>query len=194
MFTDKEHRGPLEFVDELGNLSIGEAADNVASRQRVEENDKGLLLTIAEKEETRVGHSQQASFGIDDLLGLGIPAVPDVPSPPQLKLNTKAALDPSAFQQKWCQLPVALSQELSLSPQAVAALTVPQALLRHMQSHSIHCIASGGQSLNFKFFFFAQKFEESSNYLIECIINTSSAKAQVEFKADDQSTSQAFSN
>ncbi|KAK8660000.1 hypothetical protein V6N13_050936 [Hibiscus sabdariffa] len=193
MFTDKEHRGPLEFADELGNLSIGEAADNVVSSQRVEENDKDLLLTTAEKEETRAGHSQQASFGIDDLLGLGMPAVPNVPSPPQLKLNTKAALDPSTFQQKWRQLPIALSQELSLSPQAVAALTAPQALLRHMQSHSIHCIASGGQSPNFKFFFFAQKYEESSNYLVECIINTSSGKAQVKVKADDQSTSQAFS-
>ncbi|XP_039018107.1 beta-adaptin-like protein A isoform X2 [Hibiscus syriacus] len=196
MFIDKEHRGPPEFADELGNLSIGEAEDNVVPSQRVEENDKDLLLTTAEKEETRgsTGHSQQASFGIDDLLGLGMPAVPDAPpSPPQLKLNAKAALDPSTFQQKWRQLPVALSQELSLSPQAIAALTAPQALLRHMQSHSIHCIASGGQSPNFKFFFFAQKYKESSNYLVECIINTSSAKAQVKIKADDQSTSQAFS-
>ncbi|MBA0819971.1 hypothetical protein Gohar_028410 [Gossypium harknessii] len=229
MFTDKEHRGPLEFADELGNLSIGEAANNVVPTQMVEENDKDLLLTTSEKEETKVsrnngsaysvpydgsstsvfasqtqielavsnptlaGHSPQASFAIDDLLGLGIPAAPAVPSPPQLKLNTKAALDPSTFQQKWRQLPVALSQEISVSPQGVAALTAPQALLRHMQSHSIHCIASGGQSPNFKFFFFAQKFEESSNYLVECVINTSSAKTQVKIKADDQNTSQDFS-
>ncbi|MBA0827473.1 hypothetical protein Goarm_012254 [Gossypium armourianum] len=229
MFTDKEHRGPLEFADELGNLSIGEAANNVVPTQMVEENDKDLLLTTSEKEETKVshnngsaysvpydgsstsvfasqtqiesavsnptlaGHSPQASFAIDDLLGLGIPAAPAVLSPPQLKLNTKAALDPSTFQQKWRQLPVALSQEISVSPQGVAALTAPQALLRHMQSHSIHCIASGGQSPNFKFFFFAQKFEESSNYLVECVINTSSAKAQVKIKADDQNTSQDFS-
>ncbi|KAA3468217.1 beta-adaptin-like protein A isoform X1 [Gossypium australe] len=229
MFTDKEHRGPLEFADELGNLSIGEAANNVVPTQMVEENDKDLLLTTSEKEETKgsrnngsayivpydgsstsvfasqtqiesavsnptlAGHSPQASFAIDDLLGLGIPAAPAVPSPPQLKLNTKAALDPSTFQQKWRQLPVALSQEISVSPQGVAALTAPQALLRHMQSHSIHCIASGGQSPNFKFFFFAQKFEESSNYLVECVINTSSAKAQVKIKADDQNTSQDFS-
>ncbi|TYI71553.1 hypothetical protein E1A91_D08G303700v1 [Gossypium mustelinum] len=229
MFTDKEHRGPLEFADELGNLSIGEAANNVVPTQMVEENDKDLLLTTSEKEETKgsrnngsaysvpydgsstsvfasqtqiesavsnptlAGHSPQASFAIDDLLGLGIPAAPAVLSPPQLKLNTKAALDPSTFQQKWRQLPVALSQEISVSPQGAAALTAPQALLRHMQSHSIHCIASGGQSPNFKFFFFAQKFEESSNYLVECVINTSSAKAQVKIKADDQNTSQDFS-
>ncbi|PPR85919.1 hypothetical protein GOBAR_AA34779 [Gossypium barbadense] len=229
MFTDKEHRVPLEFADELGNLSIGEAANNVVPTQMVEENDKDLLLTTSEKEETKgsrnngsaytvpydgsstsvfasqaqiesavsnptlAGHSPQASFAIDDLLGLGIPATPAVPSPPQLKLNTKAALDPSTFQQKWRQLPVALSQEISVNPQGVAALTAPQALLRHMQSHSIHCIASGGQSPNFKFFFFAQKFEESSNYLVECVINTSSAKAQVKIKADDQNTSQDFS-
>lgn len=89
---------------------------------------------------------------------------------------------------------LALLQEFSLSPQGVAALTTPQALLWHMQGHSIHCIASGGHSPNFKFFFFAQKAEESSNFLVECIINTSSAKAQVKIKADDQSTSQAFSD
>ncbi|KAK6249096.1 hypothetical protein QUC31_020661 [Theobroma cacao] len=229
MFTDKEHRGPFEFSDELGNLSIGgEAADNVVSAQRVEANDKDLLLTTSEKEETRgssnngtdytapydssstsvfalqtrmeleisnptsAGHAPQASLGIDDLLGLGLPAAP-APSSPQLKLSSKAVLDPSAFQQKWRQLPVALSQECSVSPQGVAAFTSPQALLRHMQSHSIHCIASGGQSPNFKFFFFAQKAEETSNYLVECVINTSSAKAQIKIKADDQSTSSAFS-
>lgn len=70
----------------------------------------------------------------------------------------------------------------------------PQALIRHMQSHSIHCIASKDQSSNFKFFFFGQKMESStSNYLVECIINTSSTKAQIKIKADDQSTSQVFS-
>lgn len=86
-----------------------------------------------------------------------------------------------------------LVQEYSVSPQGVAALTAPQALLRHMQGHSIHCIASGGQSPNFKFFFFAQKAEESSTFLVECVINTSSAKAQMKIKADDQSVSEAFS-
>lgn len=81
-----------------------------------------------------------------------------------------------------------------MSPQGVAALTTPQALLRHMQADSIYCIASGGQSPNFKFFFFAQKAEESSNFLVECIINTSTAKAQIKIKADDQSSSEAFSD
>ena len=84
-------------------------------------------------------------------------------------------------------------QEYSVSPQGVAALTTSEALLRHMQGHSIHCIASGGQSPNFKFFFFAQKAEELSTFLVECIINTSSAKAQIKIKADDQSASQEFS-
>ncbi|GKV03387.1 hypothetical protein SLEP1_g15695 [Rubroshorea leprosula] len=233
MFTDKEHRGPFEFSEELGNLSIaGESADNVVSAQRVEANDKDLLLSTSEKEEAKIstgndsaysapmydassvlvtasqtlmepaisnptlpGQATQAILAIDDLLGLGIPAAPaPPPPPPQLKLHTRAVLDPATFQQKWRQLPVALSQEYSLSPQGIAALTAPQALLRHMQGHSIQCIASGGQSPNFKFFFFAQKAEEPSNYLVECIINSSSAKAQMKIKADDQSTSQAFSD
>lgn len=81
-----------------------------------------------------------------------------------------------------------------MTPQGVAALTTPQALLRHMQANSIHCIASGGQSPNFKFFFFAQKAEDTSTFLAECVINTSSCKAQIKIKADDQSTSSAFSD
>ncbi|KAI9192321.1 hypothetical protein LWI28_021181 [Acer negundo] len=233
MFTDKEHRGPFEFSDELGNLSIGaEAAENVAPSLMVEANDKDLLLSTSEEEEIKgpayngsaysaplydasspsvsslstqselaisnpilSGNASQSSFAIDDLLGL-VPASAPAPAPlpPQLKLNSKAALDPGTFQQKWRQLSLALSQDFTISPQGVAALTTPQTLLRHMQGHSIHCIASGGQSPNFKFFFFAQKAEEPSNYLVECIINTSSAKAQIKIKADDQTTSQAFSD
>uniref|UniRef100_A0A6N2L1L9 Beta-adaptin-like protein n=1 Tax=Salix viminalis TaxID=40686 RepID=A0A6N2L1L9_SALVM len=230
MFTDKEHRGPFEFSDELGSLAIGTESDVPA--HVVEANDKDLLLGTPDKEESRgagtngsaytaplydtsllstatqvqpelpisnpaaAGLSPQSSLAIDDLLGLGLPAAPAptlAPSPPPLKLNAGAALDPGTFQQKWRQLPICLSEELSVSPQGAAALTTPQALPRHLQGHSIHCIASGGQAPNLKFFFFAQKAEESSIFLIECKINTSSAKTQITIKADDQSMSQAFS-
>ncbi|CAK9325617.1 unnamed protein product [Citrullus colocynthis] len=239
MFTDKEHRGPFEFSDELGNLSIGaESADTVVPAQQVEANDKDLLLSTSVEEETRVvsnngsaysapsyegsigslvpqaplqfgvsnpsvpGPAPQSSSPFDDLFGLGLPTVsapaptpaPAAPSPPPLQLNSKAVLDPGTFQQKWRQLPISISQEFAVSPQGVAALTSPQVLLRHMQKHSIHSIASGGQAPNFKIFFFAQKQEEPSNFLVECIINTASAKAQVKFKADDQSATQAFSS
>ncbi|WCJ29814.1 AP-1 complex subunit beta-1 [Euphorbia peplus] len=209
MFTDKEHRGAFEFSDELGNLSIGaEAANDVVPVTRVEENDKDLLLSTSDKEESKgatnngsaaynaplldapslsvptshaqpeslisslvaPGHSPLGSFAIDDLLGLGLPAAPSpAPVRPPLQLNARAVLDPATFQQKWRQLPVSISQESSLSPQGAAALTTPQALLRHMQGHSVQCIAS------------------------ECKINTSSAKAQMTIKADDQTTSQEFS-
>ncbi|XP_043723836.1 beta-adaptin-like protein A [Telopea speciosissima] len=233
MFTDKEHRGPFEFSEEIGSLSVGvESADKVSPAQRVEASDNDLLLSTSEKEESRgpsgngfaysapvydgssvsVTASQtqlepsfqnqalpvytpQAGLAIDDLLGLGPPAAPaPAPSPPPLKLNARTVLDPSTFQRKWAQLSVSLSQECSISPQGTAALTTPQVLLRHMQSHSIHCIASGGQAPNFKFFFYAQKAEElAAFYLVECLINTSSSKALIKVKAEDQSTSQAFS-
>ncbi|KAK2986463.1 hypothetical protein RJ640_029696, partial [Escallonia rubra] len=229
MFTDKEHRGPFAFSEELGNLSIGaESAENIVSAQRVEANDQDLLLSTSEKEESRGpsnngsaysapsydssaplvdSHAQselvsldqtlpqapQASSAFDDLLGLGFAVTPTpAASPPPLRLNAKAVLDPNTFQQKWRQLPVSVSQEGSITPQGVAALTTPQALLRHMQGHFIHCIASGGQAPNFKFFFFAQKAEESSTFLVECIINSSSCKVQIKIKADDQGTSHAF--
>lgn len=234
MFTDKEHRGPFAFSEELGNLSIGaESVEDIVSAQRVEANDKDLLLSTSEKEESRgpsnngsaysapsydnsmpylaasqtqselvsldqtlPAHASQTSLAIDDLLGLGLSVAPTpahAPSPPPLKLSPKTVLDPNTFQQKWRQLPVSISQEVSISPQGVAAMTTPQALLRHMQGHSIQCIASGGQAPNFKFFFFAQKAEEPSVFLVECVINSSSCKAQIKIKADDQSASQFFS-
>ncbi|CAH2073042.1 unnamed protein product [Thlaspi arvense] len=228
MFTDKEHRGPFEFSDELGNVCITpEASSDIVPAQQFEANDKDLLLSTDEKDDNKGLSSNngsaytapsfensnissqlqelaisgpatsattpQSSFDFDDLLGLGLPTAPaPTSSPPLLKLNPRAALDPGAFQQKWRQLPISLTQEYSVNPQGIAALTVPQSLIKHMQSHSIHCIASGGQSPNFKFFFFAQKESEASNYLTECIINSSSAKAQIKVKADEQSTSQAF--
>ncbi|XP_004291213.1 PREDICTED: beta-adaptin-like protein A [Fragaria vesca subsp. vesca] len=235
MFTHKEHRGPFEFSDEIGHVSIGtESADTAVPANRVEANDKDLLLSTSEKEETKVpnnsssaysapsydltsvsvptsqlsdlvisnstvpGHApQSSSFAIDDLLGLGFPAAPapaPASSPPPLKLNPKAVLDPTTFQQKWRQLPISLSQDYSINAQGVAALTTPQSLLKHMQGHSIHCIASGGKSPTFKFFFFAQQAEGSSTFLVECIVNTSSAKAQIKIKADDQSATEPFSS
>lgn len=231
MFTDKEHRGTFEFADELGNLSISaESGDSVVPAQRVEANDKDLLLSTTEKDDVRDTGSNGSAYNapsyngsapsaasqpladlafsstsmtsqapasglaIDDLLGLDFSVgTVTTPSPPPLTLNPKAVLDPGTFQQKWRQLPISLSEEYSLSPLAIASLTAPNALLRHMQGHSIQCIASGGQSPNFKFFFFAQKAEETSIYLVECIINTSSAKSQIKIKADDQSSSRAFS-
>ncbi|PKU68405.1 beta-adaptin-like protein A [Dendrobium catenatum] len=128
---------------------------------------------------------------LDDLLGLGTPIIPP---PPTLKLNPKAVLDPSNFQRKWGQLTTSLTEEFSINPQGAVALKVPQALHRHMQGHSIQCIASGGQPPSLKFFFFAQKEGETSPFfLVECLINTSSAKAQINIKAEDPTLSEPFS-
>ncbi|KAI3992550.1 hypothetical protein MKX01_022641 [Papaver californicum] len=225
MFTDKEHRGPFEFSEDPGSLSVGaESADNALPAHRVEASDNDLLLSTSEKEESKglIGNgsaystssydassvaqatsqltvsnssSPQPTFAIDDLLGLGPAIAPaPIPAPPSLNLNARAVLEPRSFQSKWAQLPVSLSQEYSMNPQGIAALTSPQVLLQHMQAHSVHCIASGGQAPNFKFFFYAQKAEESTTFfLVECVINTSTSKAQMKLKANDQSLSEAFS-
>ncbi|CAL1373495.1 unnamed protein product [Linum trigynum] len=233
MFTDKDHRGPFEFSDEIGNLAVGVESEHEVPATSVDANETSdLLLSTTEKEETRAmvangsdytaplydsstralpsqGQSElaitnllgtsdpgpQASMAIDDLLmGLDLTAPPAPASaPPSLKLNARAALDAGSFQRKWRELPVAIYQECELSSQGAAALTSAQALLQHMQGNSIQCIASGGQSPNFKFFFFAQKAEEPSVFLVECKINTSTAKAQLNIKAEDQSTSHGFS-
>lgn len=228
MFTDKEHREPFEFSEEIGNLSLGQ--EPVGNSPRYDESDKDLLLSTSEREEnggpstngpaasgysaptdynsslvslssqtqseTAISdpgmpkYTSQMTLAIDDLLGLSVSAAP---APPSLKLNPKAALDPGTFQRKWGQLAVSISQDCSVSPQGIAALTTPQALIRHMQANSIQCIASGGQSPTFKFFFFAQKLDGPPLFfLVECIVNTTSAKAQVKIKADDATASEAF--
>lgn len=139
MFTDKEHRGPFEFSEDLSNLAIGgdTGDDAIPLAQRYQENDKDLLLSTSDKEEngrpTRNGSnpstysappdvnsslsalapsstSQTATFAIDDLLGLGVLDTPALPPPPVLSLNSKPVLDPGTFQKKWSQLTVSSSQ------------------------------------------------------------------------------------
>ncbi|KAL6842588.1 hypothetical protein ACP4OV_027432 [Aristida adscensionis] len=233
MFTDKEHRGPFEYSEDLSSLTVGaEAPENVISAQRYQENDNDLLLSTSDKEDNGTGatngsststynapsdlstpsllgsqtptetalinpggptYSSQSNFSLDDLLGLGISETPATPPPPALTLNSKPVLDPGTFQKKWGQLALSLSQECSLSPQGAASLMNPQSLIRHMQSNYIQCIASGGQPPNYKFFFYAQKDGATAFFLVECIINTASAKAQLKIKADEGTAAEAFS-
>ncbi|KAH7420610.1 hypothetical protein KP509_13G014400 [Ceratopteris richardii] len=138
-----------------------------------------------------------ASFAIDDLLGLSLStnSPESTLAQPSLVLNAKPALNPGAFQQKWRQLPVASTEDYGLSSQAAANLTGPQPLLKHMQTHLIHCIASGGQAPNFKFFFFAQKSNASTGlgyFLVECIINVTARKCTVNYKTDESDLLESF--
>ncbi|KAI4379782.1 hypothetical protein MLD38_006035 [Melastoma candidum] len=178
MFTNKEHRGPFEYSDEVAGISMGvDPANNVVPAQQVEANDKDLLLSTYEKEDTRsvistgsaynaplydssapllasqtqtdivsldtsTSQTPSASLAIDDLLGLGLSITPAPVPPPALTLNPKAVLDPGTFRQKWWQLPVSLSQEFPMSPQGVAGLTAPKALVSaHAGAlYTVHCI------------------------------------------------------
>lgn len=54
MFTDKEHRGAFELSDELEQLSIGvETSESVVGAAALEANDKDLLLSVSDKEDTK---------------------------------------------------------------------------------------------------------------------------------------------
>lgn len=120
MFTDKEHRGPFAFSEELGNLSIStEPSDNVVTAQGVEANDKDLLLGFSEKEENvgsgnngsaydapsyntstagqldlvsldQPSTNTSASLAIDELLGLGMMSAAPTPAPPSNALLLNA--------------------------------------------------------------------------------------------------------
>ena len=79
------------------------------------------------------------------------------------------------------------SQEERLSSGAVAALTSPILLREHMATHHIQCMASGGAAPNFKFFFHAQKdgaIASSGVFLVEMMVNTTLATANVKIKSD----------
>ncbi|KAJ3671027.1 hypothetical protein LUZ60_008453 [Juncus effusus] len=213
MFTDRDHRGPFELSEAPAGVPADIIADVVVippAAERYQENDKDLLLLSTEDKEdnnngSRNGSSGNissysappagggsASFAIDDLLGLGAPAVPAPSPPPGLRLSSKPVLDPGTFQKKWGQLSVSTSQESSLTIQGIASLQSPQSLIKHMQANSIQCIASGGQPPNYKFFFFAQKEGSNNFFLVESVVNTASAKAQIKIKADDAGLSGEF--
>lgn len=75
MFTDKEHRGTLEFSDELGNLSISaESGDSVVPAQIVEANDKDRLLSTTEKEEGRDPGSNGSAYSAPSYNGSSTPS------------------------------------------------------------------------------------------------------------------------
>lgn len=63
MFTDKEHRGPFEFAEELGSLSLSVGSvENVIPAQSYEASDNDLLLSTSEKEESRGLGSNDSAY------------------------------------------------------------------------------------------------------------------------------------
>jgi len=67
LFTDKEHRGPFEFSEDLGNISVGaDPADNVIPASGYEASDNDLLLSTSEKEETRVPLNNDSAYSAPD--------------------------------------------------------------------------------------------------------------------------------
>lgn len=103
MFTDKEHRGPFEFSDELGNLSIGaeSAAGTVVPAHRVEANDKDLLLSTSEKEEIKGPSNNGSAYSAPSYDGSAISAASQAlseltilnPSVPGLTPQSSLAID-----------------------------------------------------------------------------------------------------
>jgi hypothetical protein len=64
LFTDKEHRGPFVYSEDLTNLTVGaEDPENVMSAQRYQENDNDLLLSTSDKEDngTRASNGSSTS-------------------------------------------------------------------------------------------------------------------------------------
>lgn len=115
MFTDKEHRGPFEFSEEIGNLSLGQ--ESIDNAPRYDDSDKDLLLSISEKEENggpntngtaAVGYSAPHDYN-SSLVSLG--------SQPQ----SEAAISDSALPKYTSQTTFAIDDLLGLSLPATPA-------------------------------------------------------------------------
>lgn len=83
-------------------------------------------------------------------------------------------------------------QSEKLPESFTSALSAPVLLLRHMASKDVQCMASGGQSPNFKFFFYAQTAvapggspDSAHTFLVELIVSLASASATAKVKASD---------
>ncbi|KAG2423691.1 hypothetical protein HXX76_015081 [Chlamydomonas incerta] len=111
--------------------------------------------------------------GGGDLLGLdGLGAAPaPAPASQELVLNPKARVSPAEFQAEWKRLPAAHSSSLAVSAANVAAITANnhRDFTTHMTQAYIHTIASGGQSPNFRYYFYGQTVT-GTLYLVEMLL------------------------
>lgn len=122
MFTDKEHRGPFEFSDELGNLSIGtESTDTGVPGHRVEANDKDLLLSTSEEEETRV----PSNNGAYNAPSYDSSLVSIVASQPQSDLLSTNTMVPSSASQSSFAIDNLLGLGVSATPAPAPAPSPP---------------------------------------------------------------------
>jgi hypothetical protein len=136
--------------------------------------------------------------GLDDLLaGFGGPSTSQQqpPPPPVLQLVPRPTLDAGTFQRKWGQLPVGQTIQETLQPQAHAKLANPQALLRHMASNSIACMASGSAGGSLRFFFYAQTTDAGVGdgfFLVELMVSTSQGAASAKVKGEQAHLLESF--
>lgn len=142
MFTHKEHRGPFEFSDEIGHVSIGtESADTVVPANRVEANDKDLLLSTSEKEETKVPNNNSSAYSAPsyDLTSVSVPTsqlsdlvisnstVPDAPQSSSFAIDDLLGLGLPA-----APAPAPSPPPLKLNPKAVLDPTTFQQKWRQL--------------------------------------------------------------
>lgn len=138
-----------------------------------------------------------AMTSLDDLFGFTSSSLsqPEVPEVPTLKLNPRPVLDAETFRRKWSQFPLIQTLDETLSTQASAALLGPQPLLKHMASRNIQCMASGGTSPNFKFFFYAQKAGSPPGngvFLVELLVNKAAGTAVAKVKVEEVNLASGF--
>jgi AP-4 complex subunit beta-1 len=98
-----------------------------------------------------------------------------------LELSEDAAIEPPEFQRKWSKL-----ETSSTFPIKFKALPKTSDIEDAMEKCNIMTMASGAQGGATKFYLFAQQEGESSHFLVEMVVQSSSATGSVTVKSDDR--------
>lgn len=98
-----------------------------------------------------------------------------------LELSEDASVEPPEFQRKWSKLETSATFPLKFK-----TLPATSVLEDAMEACNIMTMASGMQAGATKFYLFAQQEGETSHFLVEMMVQTSSAAATVTVKSDDR--------
>jgi len=188
-FLDKDatHEVTEELVpDTHCQQSAQHADDGLLGNSEV--RDIGMASQVDDTAAQGANPSSSANTADSQMNLLDLDDVLSAPAPEQKKLQLEHSpvLEPAAYQEKWTKLPVASQVSGALSSNSIACINAAR-LPQYMAAQKVSCIAHGGASPIFKFYFFGKASMRPNYYLVEVVANTETATFDLTVKADDPS-------
>ena len=110
----------------------------------------------------------------------------------QIALADQSELDSERYEQLWTQLPVAFNGHPLTKQLNPALQPSAQQMEQHLKASNVHCIASGQQGSELKFFFHCQLADKSGFFLMECLVNLQVKQMSMTVKATRPELEPAF--